>query len=269
LIPIILVLGGLDTPINTPLPRLYAQPCESFHNTGIPIIGLSPESQTKTCSSSVGHLTVFNEVNNSRCSSNCASTSNYFATVIGNGSKSTLIKTSGSANVALKPGNYAVIAPRISGFYEQTLSPGCAGTISAGESIRCTIMNSYANNIQTWLDKLNNIKIQFSYSPPYPFVGNLTQLSFQATNSDNGQPIQISHIRMALITNVTANFNTSKPINNGNNFVTFENISSNHGAFSLNYSFTGEGSHQIILGIIAKNNEPLLASFSVPVLLPE
>jgi hypothetical protein len=74
---------------------------------------------------------------------------------------------------------------------------------------------------------------------------------------------------MTLITNVTANFNTSNTINDRNDYVTFENISSNQGAFSLNYSFMGEGAHQIILGIIAKNNEPLLASFRVPILLPE
>ena len=265
-IAIVLVLGSLYISI-TQFPRVYAQPCEAFHNTGIPIIGPFV-SQTKSCSSSVGHLMIFNEVNNSRCSLNCASTSNYFATVIGNGSKSISINT-GGAKVALNPGNYTVIAPEISGFYEQTLSPSCSGTISAGESISCTITNSYSNNIQTWFDKLNNIRIQFSYSPPFPFVGNLTQLSFQATNSANGQPVKISHIRVVLITNVTANFNTSNTIDDRNDFVTFKNITSNRGAFSLNYSFSAEGAHQIILGIIAKNNEPVLASFSVPVLLPE
>lgn len=267
-ITIVLVLGDPYIPVNALLPQVNGQPCKAFHNTAIPILGLLV-GQTQSCHNSVGHLMIFNEVNNSGCSLNCASTSNYFAIVSGNGSKPTSIRTSSGANVALDPGNYTVIAPQISGFYEQTLSPSCSGTISAGESIRCTITNSYSNHIQTWVDKLNNIKIQFSYSPPFPFVGNLTQLSFQATNSANGQPIQISHIRLVLITNVTANFNTSSTIDDRNDFVTFENITSNHGAFSLNYSFSAEGAHQIILGITAKDNEPVLASFSVPVLLPE
>lgn len=267
-IVLVLVLGDLYVPINALLPQVYEQPCKAFHNPAIPILGLLL-GQTKSCSSSVGHLMILNEINNSRCSLNCASTSNYFAIVNGNDSKPASIRTSGGANVALNPGNYTVIAPKISGFYEQNLSPSCSGTISAGESISCTITNSYSNNIQTWVDKLNNIKIQFSYSPPFPFVGNLTQLSFQATNSANGQPIQISHIRLALITNVTANFNTSSTIDDTNDFVTFENLTSNHGAFSLSYSFSAEGAHQIILGITAKDNEPVLASFSVPVLLPE
>ncbi len=267
LIPIILVSGVIATPISAALPQ---QCRSSFDNPGIPIIGLSSEGQTNTCSGSVGHLIILNEVNNTRCSTNCASAANFIATVIGNDSKPTLIKTSSSSvNVALKPGNYTVTAPLISGFYEQALSPNCSGKMSAGESVRCTITNSYTNNIQTWIDKLNNIKIQFSYSPPYPFVGNLTQLSFQATNSDDGKPLQISHIRVALIKNVTANFNTTNTFNNRNNFVTYQNLSSDHGTFSLNYSFTAEGSHQIILGIIAKNNESVLASFSVPILLPE
>jgi hypothetical protein len=74
---------------------------------------------------------------------------------------------------------------------------------------------------------------------------------------------------MTLVTNATANFNTSNTINNKNDYVTFENISSNQGSFSQNYSFTAEGTHQIILTIVAKNNEPLLASFKIPILLPE
>jgi len=272
LILTLLVLSGISAPMNAPLLGLNAQTCETsiIHNVGIPIIGILPGGQTNTCSSSVGHLTIFNEVNNSKCSSDCAMTANYVASVIGNGSKSLLLKiSSAGANVALKPGNYTVVAPRISGFYGQILSPNCSGTISAGESITCTITNSYSNNIQTWADKLNKIKIQFSYSPPYPFVGNLTQLSFQATNSKNDEPLQISHIRMTLVTNATANFNTSNTINNKNDYVTFENISSNQGSFSQNYSFMAEGTHQIILTIVAKNNEPLLASFKIPILLPE
>ena len=102
------------------------------------------------------------------------------------------------------------------------------------------------------------MKIQFSYSPPYPFVGNVTQLSFQATNSDTNKPLQISHIHMALITNVTASFNDSNTINNKNDFVTFDNVSSDHGLFSLKYQFLAEGAHQIIVKIQTKDNEAVI-----------
>jgi hypothetical protein len=74
---------------------------------------------------------------------------------------------------------------------------------------------------------------------------------------------------MALITNVTASFNDSKTINNKNDFVTFDNLSSNHGIFSLKYQFHAEGTHQIIVKINTLDNESLLASFDVPVLFPE
>ena len=72
----------------------------------------------------------------------------------------------------------------------------------------------------------------------------------------------------ALITNVTASFNNPNIINNKNDFVTFDNVSSDHG-ISLKYPFLAEGAHQIIVKINTKDNEPVLASFDVPVLLPE
>jgi hypothetical protein len=64
--------------------------------------------------------------------------------------------------VALWSGNYTVVAPRVSGFYGQVLSPDCSGTMNAGETKKCIIINSYSNNVQTWVNKLNNIKIQFT-----------------------------------------------------------------------------------------------------------
>jgi hypothetical protein len=73
----------------------------------------------------------------------------------------------------------------------------------------------------------------------------------------------------ALITNVTASFNNLNIINNKNDFVTFDNVSSDHGIFSLKYPFLAEGAHQIIVKINTKDNESVLASFDVPVLLPE
>ena len=79
----------------------------------------------------------------------------------------------------------------------------------------------------------------------------------------------MTHVRIALITNVTASFNNTNTGNNKNNFITINNITATHGIFSLNYQFLQEGAHQIIVKINTKEGEVALASFDVPVLLPE
>ena len=273
--PFALLFGAVFDIITVTLPALlYAQPCEAstsvIQSSGNHIIGRPSVVRTTECSSMIAHLTIVNEVNNTGCSADCLSTTNSTITVIGNNAKPLIVKDSGAGTtVALGAGNYTVVAPSVSGFYGQILSPDCSGTINAGETKKCIIINSYSNNVQTWVDKLNKIKIQFSYSPPYPFVGNVTQLSFQASNSDTNNLLQISHIHMALITNVTASFNNTNTINNKNDFVTFDNISSNHGIFSLKYQFLAEGAHQIIVKLNTIDHEPVLASFDVPVLFPE
>jgi hypothetical protein len=248
---------------------LHAQSCKAttvHHYSGTPIMGRPFGVQAK-CSNAISHLTVVNEVNNTGCSTNCMSATNSTVTILYNSEKPIIAK--GSSTVTLGSGHYRVIPTRVSGFYEQIPSSNCSGIISSGETKKCIIINSYSNNVQTWVDRLNNVKIQFSYSPPYPFVGNVSQLSFQVTNSSTDKPLQISHIHMTLITNVTASFNNSKTINNKNDFVTFDNLSSNHGIFSLKYQFLAEGAHQIILKINTVDNESLLASFDIPVLFPE
>jgi hypothetical protein len=271
----VFVYGVLLGIITAPSPTvLYAQPCEAspsvLHNSGIPIIGIPSGVQVTECSGAIAHLTIVNEVNNTGCSANCLSTTNSTVTVISDNAKPVIVKGSAAGTTAaLWSGKYTVVAPRVSGFYGQVLSPDCSGTMNAGETKKCIIINSYSYNVQTWVDKLNNIKIQFSYSPPYPFVGNVTQLSFQATTSNTKEPLQISHVHLALVTNVTASFNNSNTINNKNDFVTFDNLSSDHGIFSLKHQFLAEGAHQIIVKINTKDNEPVLASFDVPVLLPE
>ncbi len=255
----------------TPASALHAQSCKTTtgpHYSGTPIMGRPFGVQAK-CSNAISHLTVVNEVNNTGCSTNCISATNSTVTIVYNSEKPIIAKGSATMTVTLGSGHYMVIPTRVSGFYEQIPSSNCSGIINSGETKKCIIINSYSNNIQTWVDRLNNVKIQFSYSPPYPFVGNVSQLSFQATNSSTNKPLQISHIHLALITNVTASFNNSRTFNNKNDFVTFDNLSSAHGIFSLKYQFLAEGTHQIILKINTVDNESLLASFDIPVLFPE
>jgi hypothetical protein len=174
-----------------------------------------------------------------------------------------------STTVTLAPGHYTVDDATMPVFYGLVLSPDCSGIISAGETKKCIITNSFANNVQTWLDKINNIKIQFGYSPPYPFVGNVTQLNFKVSSSNASKGLDLTHIHIVVIKNVTANFNNSDTINNKNYFVAFDNLTAPHGSFSLKYQFVQEGMHQIIIKIAARDSAVALASFDIPVLLPE
>jgi hypothetical protein len=122
-------------------------------------------------------------------------------------------------NVTLGEGNYNVTAPEVSTFYWKDISPYCSGVINAGETKRCIITNSYANDIKTWTDEATNIKIQFSYLPLYPFVGNNTALNFKVTDSKTGVPLELAHVHVVIIKNVTANFTSSRTVSNKGDFV--------------------------------------------------
>ena len=237
-----------------------------LHRNNLTSTNQGKDSQT----SENARLIIFNHVNNTGCSAECISATNSSITITRNNSKPMSVKTSlYGTTIVLGPGQYNVGRPKVSGFYGQILSPDCSGSIKAGETKECIISNSYANNIQTWLDRQSSIKIQFTYSPPYPFVGNDTHLSFQVTSLGSNKPLDISHLYITVIKNVTASFNNTNTIDNKNNFVTFKNITTSQGAFSLHYRFAEEGAHQIIVNIGTKENELALASFNVPILFPE
>jgi hypothetical protein len=163
-----IVFGPLFDIITTTSPALlYAQPCKAStsvaQNGGIPYIGRPSGVQPTECSGAIAHLTIVNEVNNTGCSADCLSTTNSTIAVTGNNAKPPIVKGSAAGTtVALEPGNYTVAPPKVSGFYEQVLSPNCSGTINTGETKKCIIINSYSNNVQTWADKLNKMKIQLA-----------------------------------------------------------------------------------------------------------
>jgi hypothetical protein len=249
----------------------HAQPCGSLmNNSFFPVDTKNSNegsSTGKTQYSDPTQLLILNRVNNTGCSTGCLSPSNFSISVSGNNSKPIALKgsTSGST-VTLGPGQYNVSEPLVSLFYGQNLSRDCSGVISAGETKKCTITNSYvniSNNVQALVDKTNNLQIQFSYSPPYPFVGNVTQLNFEVTSLNASKPLQAIQAHVALIRNVT---DTS---NNKNNLVTFDNITAARGTFSLKYKFLEDGAHQIIVKVITEDGKAELASFVVPVLFPE
>ena len=280
--PAALHLGTLVNVITIPRP-VYAQPCVNGSSASLgplqnrggfyflrPNINVTSLGQEKLCSAPRAQLTIVNQINNTGCLTECLSGSNSTIIVLGTNSKPMTLKVPAKGStVTLGPGHYSVHEARLSVFHGQVLFPGCSGIISVGETKKCIIINSFANNVQSWLDKINNIKIQFGYSPPYPFVGNVTQLDFKVSHSNVSKGLNLTHIHIVVIRNVTANFNNSDTINNKNYFVTFDNLTAPNGIFSLKYQFSQEGMHQVIIKIVARDNEVALASFNIPVLLPE
>ena len=226
--------------------------------------------QINQYSNRTAHLIVIDHVNNTGCYAECLSAYNYTISVLGSSPNPRTFKGSeAGTNVTLRQGNYNITAPEVSTFYGENLSPDCSGVINATETKRCVIANSYANNIQTWTDEATNIKIQFSYLPLYPFVGNNTALNFKVTDLKTGIPLELAHVHVVIIKNVTANFTSSGTVSNKGDFVTYDNITSSHGIFFIRYHFEQEGMHQIIVRINTKNGGIALASFGVPVLFPE
>jgi len=169
------------------------------------------------CADPSAHLKIINIVNNTGCSTECSTAYNSTISVSGNNPNPRMFNGSeAGTTVSLGPGDYNVTESKVSAFYGEIVSPDCSGITKTGETKTCIITNSYANNIQTWMDKTNNVKIQFSYLPPYPFVGNRTELGFKVINSKTDRPLEVTHVHVALITNVTASFNNSNTITNKN-----------------------------------------------------
>ena len=152
------------------------------------------------------------------------------------------------------------------GFYRHVFSHECSGVISAGETKTCIITNSYTNAVQMWVDKSNNMKIQFSHSPSLPFVGNITELSFKVTGTNTSKPLELTRIHLTVIKNVTVTLNNDGKINNTNDFISFDNITASHGIFSVKYRFLEKGVHQIIVKLNTKDGQVALASFDIPVI---
>jgi hypothetical protein len=113
-----------------------------------------------------------------------------------------------------------------------------------------------ANRIQTWVDKLNNIKIQFTYSPTQPIVDKPTELKFNVQNLQTGSPLKDLIGRVVILTNSSGQERTFK----------FANIRAPDGNFSVKYLFPDSGLYQVICKIDSKNSSALaLASFKVNV----
>lgn len=126
--------------------------------------------------------------------------------------------------------------------------------VNAQLSSNSTASNNSTSNTQHWIDKQNNMKIQFSNMPRTPIVDAKTQLNFIVQNITNSKNIDDLHARVVITTNSSGQMRIFK----------FENISSPTGEFSVNYFFPDSGIYQVMTKVDS-NNLSTLGSFKVDV----
>ena len=114
-----------------------------------------------------------------------------------------------------------------------------------------TYAHLYSNITQTWIDRQNNLKIQFSYLPEKPTMDDLIQLQFSIQNLQTG-----NHLKN-LFAKVT--------VTNNNPIYKFENITIADGDFSIRCPFLDPGMHQVFVKVDSKDYSLALASFKMPI----
>ena len=110
------------------------------------------------------------------------------------------------------------------------------------------------NGTQLWVDRENNVKVQFTYLPQTPIIDTPTQLKFNIQNSQTGTPLRNLVARVVIVTNSSGQERSFK----------FTNITAPNGSFSVNYLFPDTGVYQVISRIYSKDAS-ILASFKVSV----
>jgi hypothetical protein len=112
--------------------------------------------------------------------------------------------------------------------------------------------SSSVNRTQTWIDKLNNLKIQFRYLPENPAIDTPTELKFNVLNLQTGSHLKDLSARIVVLTNSGGQQRSFK----------FTNISAADGDFSVKYLFPDSGSYQVLSKIDSKDSSTL-SSFNV------
>ena len=125
-------------------------------------------------------------------------------------------------------------------------------TAVLGQTSSSPSSSSSVNRTQTWTDKLNNLKIQFTYSPDNPAIDAPTELKFNVLNLQTGSHLKDLSARIVVLTNSGGQQRSFK----------FTNISAADGNFSVKYLFPDSGSYQVISKIDSKDSSNL-ASFNV------
>ena len=106
---------------------------------------------------------------------------------------------------------------------------------------------------QIWIDKLNNLKIQFGYSPELPVIDAPTELKFNVQNLQTGKQLNDLSARVVVLSNAGGQQRSFK----------FTNISAApDGTFSVKYLFPDSGLYNVITKVVS-NDFASLASFNL------
>jgi hypothetical protein len=126
---------------------------------------------------------------------------------------------------------------------------------SSSNNIATNTNTNTKNNIQTWTDPEQNLRIQFTYQPQKPIIDQPTELRFTVQNLNTGRYLQ------NLVANVLVTDNAS-----GGQYrnYKFGNIVVPNGQFSVHYLFPDVGLFEVITRISAKDIAAL-APFKVVV----
>jgi hypothetical protein len=109
-----------------------------------------------------------------------------------------------------------------------------------------------SNITQTWIDRQNNLKIQFSCIPEQPTMDDLIQLQFSIQNLQTG-----NHLKnlIAKVTLINTSYDTIYKLGN---------ITVADGNFSIKSPSLDTGMHQVIIKINSKDYSfAALASFKM------
>jgi hypothetical protein len=107
---------------------------------------------------------------------------------------------------------------------------------------------------QSWLDRENNLRIVFSYTPAIPIIDTPTDLKISIQNLQTGKPVTDLSARVVILTNSSGTERIFR----------FTNITAPDGVFSIKYLFPATGLYQVITRMTSHTNDvALLASFNV------
>ena len=117
-----------------------------------------------------------------------------------------------------------------------------------------TLGQSSTSGTQSWLDRENNLRIVFSYTPAIPIIDTPTDLKFSIQNLQTGKPVTDLSARVVILTNSSGTERIFR----------FTNITAPDGVFSIKYLFPDTGLYQVITRITSHSNGVAsLASFKV------
>ena len=117
-----------------------------------------------------------------------------------------------------------------------------------------TLGQSSTSGTQSWLDRENNLRMVFSYTPAIPIIDTPTDLKFSIQNLQTGKPVTDLSVRVVILTNSSGQERIFR----------FTNITAPDGVFSIKYLFPDTGLYQVITRITSHSNGVAsLASFKV------